>query len=166
MQSRLLVSGFDRSANSEVAKYLAKEKDNAMVLSEHEFQKAIECPDKRQARYGWLNTVVDMERMYHQDIIVLWFSKNDKKKIREQNPDNKTLLGYCNELLFTPYSNKLMNTIRTHIYFVDISQRVRLSDTADIINNNLGKEDIATFEAEDTIIWSYPYEILELVRND
>ena len=163
MNSRILVSGYDKGANSEIAKNLAKN-TNALVLAEHEFQKAIEN-ESRIDRYKWLSPLIDMEEFYHQDIIVLWFGSNDKKKIRVQNPDNKRILDYCNELLFMPYSNIKMNTTRTRIYFVDISQKVRLSDSAELINKYLGKEDIATFQATENFIWSFPYTLLELVKS-
>jgi hypothetical protein len=163
MQNRILVSGFDHSANSEVAKYLAKE-SNALVLADHEFNKAIDG-ENRLDRYRWLVPLINMEEFYHQDIIVLWFGDNDKKKTRVQKPENKRIIDYSNEILFMPYSNKRMNTIRTRIYFVDISQRVRLSDSAEIITNTLGKEDITTFQAETPFIWTFPFDIMELVRN-
>lgn len=162
MQNRILVSGFDKSANSEVAKHLAKE-SKALVLSDHEFNKAIDC-ENRLDRYKWLSPLVDMEEFYHQDIIILWFGDNDKKRLRIQKPDNKKIIDYCNEILFMPYSNKKMNIIRTRIYFVNISQRLRLTDSAEIIENTLGKEDITTFQADEPFPWTYPFDIMELVH--
>jgi hypothetical protein len=117
MERRILVSGYDKSSNKEVAGNLTKEM-RGLVLAEHEFQKSLDLPDEKTK---WLDLLVEMEQYYHQDIIILWFSNNDKKRSRVQNPDNNRLVSYCNEMLFKPYSNKLMNIIRTRIYFLNIS---------------------------------------------
>lgn len=159
MQSRVLVTGFDRSANKEIAGLLSQKRPGIVITSEHEFQKALDTGDK----YAWLSILIDMEEVYHTDIIVLWYGDNDRKKSRA-NPNNKLLLQYCNEILFVPYSNKKLFVPRTRIYIMDVTNKLKLSENAEIINNYLGKEDITTFETDGLVKWTYPYEFMELVK--
>lgn len=161
MQHRILVSGFDKGTVSEVTRVLSTD-INALVPNDHEFSKALETGNK----YKWLSNLIDMEEIYHQSIVILWFGDNDKRKGRPQNPNNKRILDYSNELLFSPWSNRKLQIVRTRIYFVNISDKARMGDVAEIIQNRLGDNDVLTFTATGGIVWSYEDQIMELIRND
>lgn len=159
MEHRILICGFDNSANKEIAALLSKEV-NAFVTDKNEFNEALQSGDK----YKWLSTLMSMEEYYHQSIIILWFGTNDKKK-RIQTPDNQRLVSYANEMIWQPYSNPKLWVPRTRVYFLNIGDRVRLSDMATVIKNYLGNENIPIFSASDSFIWTFPYPLMELVQN-
>jgi len=159
LPNRILLAGFDRNANSELARNLAKNSP-ALVLAENEFQRAIEEKSKT-----WLSMVVNLEEFYRQDLLVLWFGSGDKRKLREQNPDNDLIIKYANELLFEHYSNKKLNVKKTHVYFVNISERVRYSELADIIKGEMGRGSVIQFSTQSPFVWDFPSSIVELIQN-
>lgn len=165
-QHRIVVSGFDKSANSEMAKLLSQNSP-ALVTENNEFQRAIEEIDEINGKYHWLSLFVDAEEMYNQSLLILWFGNNKRKKLEATDINNQRLINYCNELLFQPYSNSKLNEQKTRIYFVNIAQKVRFSDLASTIRQELDRGTVPFFVTDtSSFLWSWPFEILELKKNN
>jgi hypothetical protein len=158
---RILISSFDKGANSELAKLLAQ-KNRSLIQSDNEFQHALETADK----YKWLNLFISMEEFYRQTLLFLWFDYDSlvKRGKLVTSQEYQRAIDYSNEILFQPYTNKKLYDIRTRIFFIQMGQKVKYNDLVFSINLELDRDNIPTFSAEKAFSWDFPYEIMELTR--